>query len=134
MSSSGVGSFDNDEATDWLDGFATDGPGAIRSALDAVLESDPGSYLEATEASQALAAAEIVAAAVDGDTSRLPEEATAPLEEHRKAVVAGKFSRDALRAVQRVLKRSELKELAEESDGVEEWEESLDQLAERLRG
>lgn len=125
--------FEYDEATDWVDGFATDGPPAIRSALDAVLESDPGSYLEATEAAQALAAAEMVAAAIDGDTSRLPEEATSALEEHRSAIVTGKFGRDALRAVQRIMKRSELKEQAEESDSVEEWQESLDNLAERLR-
>lgn len=133
MSSWGVGSFETDEATDWLDGFATDGAPAIRSALDAVLESDPGSYLEATEASQALAAAEVVAAAIDGDISRLPEEAASPVEEHRKAILTGKFSRDALRAVQRIMKRSELKELAEESENAEEWAESLDQLMERLR-
>lgn len=133
MGSWGVGSFENDEATDWLDGFATDGASAIRTAIDAVLEMDPGSYLEATEASQALAAAEIVAAAIDGDTSRLPDEASGPLDEYRRAILAGKFARDALRAVQRVAKRSELKELWEESESAEEWQESLEQLTERLR-
>lgn len=129
----GWDTFEHDEATDWVDGFATDGPSAIRSALDSVLETDPGSYLEATEAAQALAAAEVVAAAIDGDTSRLPEEAVSALEEHRNAIIAAKFSRDALRAVQRVMKRSELKEQAEESDSTEDWEETIEQLTERLR-
>lgn len=133
MSSWGMGSFENDEATDWVDGFATDGAAAIRSALDGVLEADPGTYLEITEAAPALAAAEIVAAAIDGDTSHLPEEAASALEEHRSAILAGKFARDAMRAVQRVLKRSELKDLYEEGDSAEEWQESLDQLVERLR-
>lgn len=133
MGAYGIGTFESDEATDWLEGFATDGASAIRTALDAVLEADPGSYLEATEAAQALAAAEIVAAAVDGDLSRLPEDATGALDEHRNTVLAGKFSRDALRALQRIVKRSELKDLAEEGDAAEEWLEDIESLMERLR-
>jgi hypothetical protein len=58
-----AGSFDNDDAADWLADFC-DGPDGerITGALSTVAEMDAGEYLEAPECSVGLAAAEVVAA------------------------------------------------------------------------
>ena len=128
------GTFDNDEAMDWLGGFETDGVSAVEAALTAVNDMDKDEYIEATEAAYALAAAEIVAAARDEDTSRLPKSIRAALEEHEDAINAAKLTAPARKAVQRVLKNSELKDQADENAEAEEWAEDIGELLERLRG
>lgn len=134
MGTSGTGTFDNDDAMDWLEGFGSDGASTVKAALDTVIELDPADYLESTEAAHALAAAEIVAAARDGDTSRLPKDAVQRLKENAAAINAAKLIGPARRAVSRVLKRSELKELWEDGAEGEEWEEAVGELLERLKG
>lgn len=126
--------FENDDASDWLDAFESEGPGAIETALDAVLELDANDYVQATEAAAALAAAEVVAAAKDGDVKRLPEEAHGALVEHRDAVNDGEFGKKAQRAVQRVRRNSELKDLWDESGDAEAWSDEILELLERLKG
>ena len=53
--------FENDDASDWLGAFESDGPPAIEAALQAVLELDANDYVQATEAAAALAAADALA-------------------------------------------------------------------------
>ncbi len=91
MGAWGVGSFDNDDAVDWLEGFGADGAATLQQALEAVADLDPQDYLEAPEAVHALAAAEIVAAARYGDMSRLPSEAAPRVEEHAGEINAAKL-------------------------------------------
>lgn len=126
--------FEDDNATDWLDAFESDGPVAVEAALDAVLELDANDYVQATEAAAALAAAEVVAAAKDGDVKRLPEEAHDALLEHRDAINEGDFGKRAQRAVQRVRRNSELKDQWDESGEAEVWSDELLELLERLKG
>lgn len=126
--------FENDDAGDWLDGFESDGPAAVETALNAVLEMDANEYVQATEAATALAAAEVVAAAKDGDVKRLPEEAHSALLEHRDAVNDGDYGKRAQRAVQRIRRNSELKDLWDESGDAEAWSDELLELLERLKG
>lgn len=134
MGAWGVGSFDNDDAVDWLEGFGADGAATLQQALEAVADLDPQDYLEAPEAVHALAAAEIVAAARYGDMSRLPSEAAPRVEEHAGEINAAKLILAARRAVTRVLKSSELKELWEDGAEAEEWEDDVRELLERLKG
>ena len=134
MGASGYGTFDNDDAMEWLDGFGSDGASSAHVALEAVTGLDPLDYLETTEAAQALAAAEIVAAARDGDTSRLPKDAAARLKDNAAKINAAKLVGPARRAVMRVLKSSELKEQWEESPDAEDWEMDVRELLERLKG
>ena len=128
------GLFDDDEVSDWLVGFETDGAPAIEAALTVVNEMEKDDFIEAGDASFALAAAELVAAARDSDTSRLPKSIHAAIETHEDAVNAAKLASAARKAVQRILKNSELKDQADEAGEGDEWEENLGDLLERLRG
>ncbi len=126
--------FELDEVSDWLAGFETDGAAAIEAALTLVNEMDKDDFIEASDAAFALAAAELVAAARDEDNSRIPKAIHASLEGHEDSINAAKFASAARKAVSRVLKNSELKDLAEEEGEGEEWAEDLGDLLERLRG
>lgn len=126
--------FENDDAIEWLEGFETDGPRAIDEALNAVGELEPGEYVEGQVAAHALAAAEVVAAARDGDDTRLPESLADSMEEHRDAINDGGFAKVALKAVTRILKRSELKDAWDEDEDGETVLEEVRDLQERLRG
>jgi hypothetical protein len=125
--------FQYDDVADWLVGFETDGVAAIEAALSSVTELEAEDFIEASEAAFALAAAELVAAARDGDPSRLPKSIHSALETHEDAVNAAKLASTARKAVQRVLRNSELKDLAEEEGEGDEWAEDISELIERLR-
>lgn len=128
------GTFELDEVSDWLAGFETDGAAAIEAALTQVNEMDKDDFIEASDAAFALVAAELVAAARDEDNSRIPKAVHAALEGHEDSINAAKLASAARKAVSRVLKNSELKDLAEEEGEGEEWAEDLGDLLERLRG
>ena len=131
MGAWGPGSFENDDAMDWLDGLAR-GHGAtpIRDALSAAAESD--GYVEAPEASAALAAAEVVAALHDRPCVGLPEEAAGWVRTHRGA--AQPWMLDMARcAVDRVERDSELRDAWLESGDAGEWETAVRELRSRLR-
>ena len=128
------GIFDDDEVTDWLVSFETDGVAAIEAALTTVNEMDKDDYIEASDAAFALAAAELVAAARDEDHGRLPKAIHAAVESHEDTINAAKLSSAARKAVQRVMKNSELKDQADEKGEGEEWSEDFSELLERLRG
>jgi hypothetical protein len=128
----GTGTFDDDDANDWLDSFESDGPTAIETALSTVTELGREDYLEAPEASHALAAAELVAAALSGEDDRLPASFRPRFAGHVDAINDADLGPLARKAVQRVLRASELKEMWEDS-GEEEWEEGVRELLERLK-
>jgi Domain of unknown function (DUF4259) len=79
MGAWGVGSFDNDDAADWLNDQLRRSADLrpIQTALDAVAQLDPTGYLEAPEASAAVAAAEVVAALAGDPAANLPSDVTA---------------------------------------------------------
>jgi len=126
--------FEHDEVSDWLVSFETDGVAAIEAALTAINELDKDDFIEASDAAFALAAAELVAAARDEDHSRLPKSIHAAVEAHEDAINAAKLTGAARKAVQRIVKNSELKDAAEEEGEGEEWAEHQGELLERLRG
>src|SRR5687768_5419114 len=108
MGAWGHGSFDNDDAMDWvveLEG--AEGTEPIAEAFEAVLDVGDD-YLEATEASMGLAAAEVVAALLGKPAAKLPEEVTAWVTGKKPPKAA--LVKQAQRIVKRVLKDSELKE------------------------
>ena len=133
MGTWGHGSFENDDAMDWLQEFESGGAGAVESAFEAVTSLSDGDYLEAPDASMALAAAEIVAAARDGDTSGLPDTAGPMLARHQTSLIEDDIMDNARRAVTRVFKESELKELWQDSPDRVAWQEGLRNLVSRLR-
>ena len=133
MGAWGHGSFDNDDAMDWLQEFEEGGLGAVESAFDAVTSLSEGDYLEAPEASMALAAAEIVATARDGDTSGLPDSVDPMLAQHQSSLMEDGLLDSARKAVTRVYRESELKELWQDSPDRQAWQDGLRNLLSRLR-
>ena len=132
MSNKGTGTFDDDDAMDWLDSFESEGPSAIESALTTVTELGREDYLEAPEASHALAAAELVAAALGGEDDRLPDNFRPRFAKHIDAINDAELTAPARKAVLRVLRASELKEQWEDS-GDDDWEDGVRDLLERLK-
>ena len=133
MGAWGHGSFDNDDAMDWLQEFEDEGPGAVEVAFEAITSLSDGDYLEAPEASAALAAAELVAAARDGDSSSLPDTVAQALAKHQAALADDDLLDSARKAVARVFKSSELKELWQDSSDSQAWQDGLRNLLSRLR-
>lgn len=131
MGAWGSGSFENDDALDWLGEFC-DEPGeeTISDAFGAVNEIG-SEYLEAPECSMALAAAEVVAALKGASSQNLPEAARECFAKLRLNAT-GDVVATALKAVERIRTDSELKELWEEQDPAE-WYAAVDDLAARLK-
>jgi hypothetical protein len=120
--------FGNDDASDWALELedATD-LSYIEAALDAVLDAD--GYVEAPEASCAIAAVEVIAKLLGKGTQSDAD--TEKVDEWVKRVRA-KPPRPLLEKAQRALDRirgedSELNELWQEADAAE-WEASLEAL------
>jgi len=128
----GTGNFENDDALDWVDDLEEcDDETAVRDALATVADWPASQPLEAIDCSVALAAAEMVAAALGHPSSDFPEEAEDWLD--RKGPDLGDDEvRLARAAVERIKGNSELRDLWAESDSMEEWLEVVNDLQTRL--
>ena len=127
MGAWGHGSFENDGACDWLAELEADGIEAIREAL----QPRAHEYIEVDDASNAIAAAEIVAAARGHGADDLPEEVTAWIEANASSITDQDVAL-ARKAVARVREGSELQELWAENGPDNEWERGTASLLERL--
>lgn len=135
MGTWGAGAFENDDAMDWVGDLsgATDFA-LIDSTLDAVLTPAEDAYIEAPESQSAIAAAETVAACVDGAAANLPD-VVRDWAIANSAEVTSETFRKAWDAIVRVAKKSELQELWAEDPEVEtEWNAAIFDLQERLAG
>jgi hypothetical protein len=132
MGAWGHGSFENDSALDWL-GELLDGKASlVKKALQTVAKYPADEYLDADDASAALAAAELVAAALGKGDERLNKNATEWLAAHRDE--AAKVGADlAHRAVDRVYRESELRELWDENGPQTPWHADVEELLRRLK-
>ncbi len=131
MGAWGHGTFQNDDALDLLDDLVDGGDDRmLRDALDTALSSAAGT-IEATDASSALAAAEIVAALRGRPAADLPDEAV-DWARGRPAPSDDLVAR-ARQAVAAVLADSELRDLWLETDELPMWQGSVEELRERLR-
>ena len=131
MGAWGTGTFDNDDAADWvyeLLGSADLTP--AREALAATMDSD--TWLEIPEGACAVAAASVVAAGFDGIVSGLPDEVVEWLEYHPDAstLADARLAIDALERVASV--DSELREVWLEAPNGPAWVEEIARLAYRL--
>jgi hypothetical protein len=125
------GPFDNDDASDWLYELEeSSSTSAIAAALNIVTDSGD-EYLEAPDCSNALAAAEIVAALRGRPIAKLPDNAKAWVDAH-KEIEASFLVPLAQAAIQRIRTNSELKELWDESDEAPKWYATLDDVSSRL--
>ena len=128
MGAWGTGAFDNDGAQDWVGELEDGGITAIESALDDAIRS---SDLSAPTDVEAIAAAEVVAAAIGRPLPGLSEDIAA-LVVHLAPSVTPEHTARARTAVQRVLNASELAELWEETDDADTWRGLVEDLIERL--
>lgn len=132
MGAWGAGTFENDDAGDWVYQLEeADDLELVRGALLAAAE--PGGYLEAPTCSEALAAAEVIAALVGRPAPDLPEEVRSWVGGHRLGVPAD-LRALSLRAVDQVAGDSELKELWAESEENGAWVDRVQELRNRLAG
>ena len=128
MGAWGTGAFDNDGALDWAGELEDGGITAIESALDDAIRS---SDLSAPTDVEAIAAAEVVAAAIGRPLPSLGEDIAA-LVPHLAPSVTPEHIKRARTAVERVLNASELAELWEETDDADTWRGLVEDLIERL--
>jgi hypothetical protein len=134
MGAWGVLAFDNDDANDWAyDLEEVDDLSLVESAFEVVEETDD--YLEAPDASNALAACEVLARlnGKPGYKNSYTEKVDEWVAAHPLAVPAALIER-ANSAMDRILAdNSELKELWSESDENDSWLTSVEDLRQRLR-
>ena len=132
MGSWGHKTFDNDSAWDWFGDLTQSNEASlVGDALDVVANAAEDNDLEVDEASAALAAAELVAAALDKGDDRLNADAAAWLTIHRAAVREIGAAR-ARKAVARAYESSELRELWDENGEDTEWHRDVRELLTRL--
>ena len=140
MGAWGGGVFANDDAADWAGDLVDDGsPETVRATLAVAAERSTNDYLEAPEGSEALAAAEVVAAAA-GQPVAADSYSEAALEwaARHPEVGAPEFVSLARAAVDRVDGAdSELRELwldddDSDADAAREWTEAVADLRQRL--
>jgi hypothetical protein len=132
MGAWGHGSFENDSALDWVkNAFKPGGAAAVEAALRYAVESAEDAYLDVDEASAVVAAAEFVAAARDGDLSKLGT-ARNDFATHRQSLTSPHLLPLANRALERVLRKSELQELWAEGQD-KSWFNAMTNLLARLR-
>jgi hypothetical protein len=136
MGAWGIGNFENDDAGDWVyDLEKSKDKSILHKALNSVLENSD--YIEAPECCEALAAAEVIYSGLSSDHSGISEEVIKWLVKKPglfKKPITFEAS-DAIKAIEtinKILHSSELKELWEESDEFEKWNEIENSLIEKL--
>ncbi len=128
MSAWGSGSFENDDARDFVCDLHSKVFDDLREVLARAAEQSE--YLEAPDASVAVAAAEVIAALKGAPPEPLPCEIAKWVSKVPDA--STDLSELARQAVNRVRLNSELKDLWLEADGLNEWSAGLRDLEQRL--
>jgi hypothetical protein len=132
----GAGSFENEDAQDFLARLGSLGIDDLRQILSRAADQDD--YLEAPESGVAVAAAEIVAALVAAANDETASSSTPRQMFDWLSKSEGGAPPDlvdlARRAVEKVRTNSELKDLWLEAEGLNEWSAALRNLEERLNG
>jgi hypothetical protein len=126
----GTGSFENEYAADWPKELGAITPDDLTQIF--VQAADHPGYLEAPAASVVVAAAEVVAALKGSPAEGVPPEII-KWTTNRPASTP-ELSGLALRALERVRKNSELKDLWLEADGLNDWIAAIQDLQTRVGG
>ncbi|MVN75693.1 DUF4259 domain-containing protein [Hymenobacter sp. HMF4947] len=132
MGAWGSRNFENDSALDFVGAFTTT-PSVenLAAALTTVINlGAEGEYIEVEEASAALAAAEILATVLGKPAPDFPAELRPALGAIHNAAA---LQQTARKAVNQVLKESELQELWAEGDDFAEWQTIQRDLVDRLK-
>lgn len=117
----GTGPFDNDSGKAFIDEVLQDGDYALAEAFDVVLDADMD-FIEAEEGQRVMAAAEILNAALTGDTSRLVDAELRGWVQGADAPALASLKTSARNALARVMgEQSDLPGLWEDGEDAEVW-------------
>ena len=131
MGAWGIGSFDNDDALDWvIELEASDDLSVIQEALQDVIALADDT-LDATECCRGIAAAEVIAA-LRGQAKFADSDAAAAWVEVHRDLDTSAIVPEAQRALQIILTESELQELWADSDDYDAWVAAMNDLQMRL--
>lgn len=134
MGTWGIGSFENDDAADFMiDALKSGDLSLLGEVFDNVLTSTE--YVEAPDATVAIVAAEIVAAAQGRPTPAAQrEDGLAEWLARIRPTIDAALATQARDALARILaEHSELRELWEDTDDFHEWQASVIELGQHLR-
>ena len=130
MAATGTGSFENDDALDWVwELKEAEDTFILEDTLSQVIDGDD--YIEAPECCCAIAAAEVVAALLRRPVDNLPDDVATYVAQIGVAP-SKKLVGLALRALDRIKSNSELQELWSDSAEADTWFASIEELEERL--
>jgi hypothetical protein len=118
---------ENDDAADWLADFE-DSPNW--ATVDEALAVTQANYIEAPNASNALAAAEVVAAGLGKASSRLEAGITEWASAHSTDAASRRVQ--AVAALTAIRDNSELQELWQEAEEYADWQTSVNETLSRL--
>jgi hypothetical protein len=132
MGTWGTGTFENDIALDWI-GCLRDGQstGHVIAALRAVADTHTSEYVDSILANEALAAAEVVASAMERPDSWLPDLAAEWVTQFQPSFDRATVAM-AVKAVRRVMVHSETQQLWDETKYAAEWRWTVSCLLGRL--
>jgi hypothetical protein len=134
MGAWGEKAFQNDSALDWFAELEAEGLTALRRLISTVAETEEDEYLDLDDGGSAIAAAEVVAAALGRGRDRVPKQVAAWVDANADEVLPEDLAL-ARRAVERVLStNSELCELWQEAGSDSEWDAEVAVLLTRLGG
>jgi hypothetical protein len=134
MGTWGAKAFQNDSAADWLAELEAGGIAMLRATLEGVADTAQDDEVDVDDGASAIAAAEIVAAALGRGRDRLTIAANAWLDRNQGVVVPEDMAL-ATHAVKRVVSgESELRALWDESGPASPWHADVRTLLERLAG
>ena len=131
MGAWGTGHFENDTALDWVyDLEKSKDEKILWNAIEAVMSED---YVDSDIAVEALAALEVAAGLQGRQSTDLPEEVEKWLSKHDSIKLPDNFYGRANDALEKIISaESELKDLWEESDSLDEWLTEVINLRERI--
>lgn len=140
MGAWGFKNFENDSAADFIYEIQDNGKSAVRDALLKIVNAND-TYIDASECEEALVSIELIAAAQGQPSDDLPEALQAWLAKNdvlsvRKSLFSKKIAMTSLaeRTLHIITSTSELKELWEESESLDEWNTVQEDLHKRLLG
>jgi len=125
----GAGSFENDDAQNFLNELSSRAPDDLKEILSRA--ADREDYLPAKEGTIVVVAAEVVATAKGAPPHDIPHQVAEWVGKIEGAPSA-EMNELARRAVNKVRLSSELKDLWQEADGLNDWSAVLRDLEERL--
>jgi hypothetical protein len=125
-----IGSFDNDEALDWVYELEKANDFSIlEKSFETVIDQE-GDSPDASDCTIALCAAEVVASLLDNPASDVPDEVLEWIED--KPEPSSELIKIAVKAIKVILDDSELKELWLETDEYQDWVDNVKTLIENL--